>query len=134
MKLNEITHEIIRAAMTVHSYLGPGLLENVYQICMESELRQVGLDFASQVSMPINYKGLLLDSAYRMDFLVAGEVVVELKAVEKLLPIHEAQLFTYLKLSGKKIGLIINFNSLHLKDGIKRMVNNLPESEDLPIP
>jgi GxxExxY protein len=122
MELNEITGAIIDAAMKVHSLLGPGLLESTYEICLKHELQQRRFLVGSQVSMPVLYDGVLIDAGYRVDLLVEGKVIVELKAVEKLTPIFEAQLLTYLKLSRLKVGLLINFNVLHLKDGIKRLV------------
>ena len=122
MEINEITGAIIDAAMKVHSLLGPGLLESTYEICLKHELQQRRFLVGSQVSMPVLYDGVLIDAGYRVDLLVEGKVIVELKAVEKLTPIFEAQLLTYLKLSRLKVGLLINFNVLHLKDGIKRLV------------
>ena len=122
MELNEITGAIIDAAMKVHSLLGPGLLESTYEICLKHELQQRRFFVERQVSMPVLYDGVLIDAGYRVDLLVEGKVIVELKAVEKLTPIFEAQLITYLKLSRLKVGLLINFNVLHLKDGIKRLM------------
>jgi len=123
--LNSISGQIVDAAMKVHSALGPGLLENAYEACLRHELSKRGLRIEQQVALPVVYDGVKIDLGYRLDLLVDDEIIVELKAVEKLLPIHEAQLLSYLKLSGKKLGLRINFNVLHLKDGIKRMVNGL---------
>jgi len=123
--MNQITGEIVDAAMAVHSSLGPGLLESVYETCLNYELHKRGLHAQTQVQLPVCYDNLKLDAGYRIDLFVENSVVVELKAVEKLLPIHQAQLLTYLKLSGKPIGLLINFNSVHLKDGIKRIVHRL---------
>jgi GxxExxY protein len=114
--------EIIGAAIEVHRELGPGLLESVYQLCLEHELRLRGIDHKSQESLPIVYKGLKLDVDLRMDLFLPGRLVVELKAVEKLLPIHEAQLLTYLRLSKVRVGLLVNFCVPVLKDGIKRMI------------
>ena len=122
MDLNEITGVIIDAAMKVHSFLGPGLLESTYESCLKHELKRRGLCVESQVAMPVLYDGELIDCGYRVDLLVEGKVIVELKAVDKLIPIFEAQLLTYLKLSRLKVGLLINFNVLHLKDGIKRFM------------
>lgn len=122
---NEISANVVDAAMKVHSTLGPGLLESAYEACLLYELHQRGLDAKSQLGLPVVYEGVHLDLGYRIDLLVADTIIVELKSVESLLPIHEAQILSYLKLSGKKIGLLINFNVLHLKDGIKRLVNNL---------
>jgi len=125
MSPNEVSGQIVDAAMRVHTALGPGLLESAYEGCLTYELRKRGLKVAPQVGLPVVYEGVNIDVGYRIDLLVDDLVIVELKAVDKLAPIHEAQLLTYLKLSGKRLGLLINFNVLHLKDGIKRMVNNL---------
>jgi GxxExxY protein len=111
--------------MKVHSALGPGLLESAYEACLLHEVRKRGLQAEAQLPLPLAYDGVILDVGYRVDLLVEQSVIVELKAVEKLLPIHEAQLLCYLRLSGRRLGLLINFNVLHLKDGIKRMVHNL---------
>jgi len=121
-RLNEISGKVIDAAMTVHSNLGPGLLESVYQTCLSHELNKRGICTQSQVLLPVHYDNLKLATGFRLDLLVENEVVVELKSVEKLLPVHQAQLLTYLKLSGKRLGLLINFNAVHLRNGIKRMV------------
>ena len=125
MELNEITGAIIDAAMKVHSVLGPGLLESAYETCLKHELRQRRIFVESQVTLPIVYDGVLIDAGFRADLMVEGQVIVELKAVEKITPLYEAQLLTYLKLSKLKVGLLINFNVLHLKEGIRRIVNNL---------
>ncbi len=117
-----LTEQIIGAAMEVHRQLGPGLMENVYQVCLAHELDLRGVSCQREKPLPIVYKGTQLDCGYRLDFLVEDKVVVELKAVEQLLPIHEAQLLTYLKISGCKVGLLINFNVPLLKRGIKRRV------------
>jgi GxxExxY protein len=122
--LNVTTHEIIAAAIEVHRHLGPGLLESAYQECVCYELSRRGLSFAREVPLPLNYKGLHLDCSYRIDLLVADTIVVELKSVEQILPVHLAQLLTYLKGSHRQVGLLINFNVPVLKDGIKRMVND----------
>jgi GxxExxY protein len=127
MELNEITEKIIGAAIEVHRHLGPGLLESAYEECLCFELSQNGLSFQRQVELPVVYKKVKLDCGYRMDIVVEDAVVVELKTVEKLVPIHSAQLLTHLKLSGKQIGLLLNFNEAILKKGIKRLVNHLPE-------
>ena len=119
---DEQTKEIIGAAITVHRHLGPGLLESAYEECLCYELMEKGIPYTRQVSLPVVYKDIHLDCGYRIDLVAYGNVVVELKTVEKLLPIHEAQLLTYLRLSGHKTGLLINFNSAPLKDGIRRMV------------
>ena len=123
MYLKDITESIISAAMKVHSVLGPGLLENVYETCLIHEMRKKDIEVNNQVVLPVIYDNIEMDLGYRLDLLVQNQVIVELKSVEKLLPIHEAQLLSYLKLSQKKVGLLINFNVVHLKNGIKRFVN-----------
>ena len=120
---NQLTGIIIGAAIAVHRALGPGLLESTYEACLVYELRQRGLEVEQQKSEPLVYKGVQLECGYRLDLLVAGEVVVEVKAVEHIHPTHRAQLLSYLKLTGHKIGLLINFNVRILKDGIHRYVN-----------
>ena len=122
MEINEITEAVIGAAIEVHRHVGPGLLESVYQICLAKELTLRNIPFEQEKSLKIEYKGIHLDGGYRLDFLVDQRVVIELKAVDSLLPIHDAQLLTYLKLTGCKTGLLINFNVPILKFGIKRMV------------
>jgi len=124
MVLEDVTGKIIEAAMRVHSALGPGLLESAYEACLLFELHRRNLKAASQVELPVVYENVRIDAGYRIDVLVEDAVIVELKAVEKILRIHQAQLLSYLKLSGKRVGLLINFNVVHLKDGIKRMVND----------
>ena len=119
----ELTGQIIGAAIEVHQQLGPGLLESTYQACLCRELEIRGIAFECQKPLPLEYKGVKLDCGYRIDLLVAGLVVVEIKSVEGLAPIHEAQLLTYLKLTGVKVGLLINFNVVMLKDGIRRLVH-----------
>jgi len=116
------TSPILGAALEVHRYLGPGLLESAYEECLCHELRLRGLSFQRQVDLPVEYKGLKLDCGYKIDLLVQDEVILELKAVEKLLPIHQAQLLTYLKLAHKTVGLLINFNVPLLTQGIIRRV------------
>jgi len=125
VEINVVTGLIIDAAMKVHSALGPGLLEGAYEACMRHELTSRGLVAKSQVQLPVEYYGTLVEAGYRLDLLVEDLVIVELKAVERLAAIHEAQLLTYLKLSRKKVGLLLNFNVVQMKDGIRRMVNNL---------
>ncbi len=125
MELNEISGQIVDAAMTVHTVLGPGLLENAYEVCLKHELLKRGLRVEQQVALPVVYDGIKIDLGYRLDLLVAQEVIVELKAVDKVTPLHEAQLLSYLKLGRKRLGLLINFNVVHLKNGIKRMANRL---------
>ena len=124
--LNELTQRIIGAAIEVHRTLGPGLLESAYEACLAFELGERGLHVARQVALPVVYKDVQIDCGYRVDLLVEDAVVVELKAVEKLRPIHEAQVLSYLKLSGRHVGLLINFNVTLLKDGIRRLVAGDP--------
>jgi GxxExxY protein len=121
MEINQITETIIGAAIEVHRSLGPGLLESAYQACLAREMALRSLAFEQEMPLHLEYKGLQLDCGYRLDFLVEHAVIVELKTVEALQPIHEAQLLTYLKLAHIKIGLLINFNVPVLKNGIKRM-------------
>lgn len=116
---------VLDSAMKVHSALGPGLLESAYEVCLEYELSSRGIAVNKQVSMPVRYAGVQLDIGYRLDLLVGDKVVVEIKAVENLLPLHHAQLLSYLKLGGYKLGLLLNFHTLHMRDGVKRMVNGL---------
>lgn len=122
-RYNELSSEIIGAAIEVHKELGPGLLESVYEACLIQELENRGLCVESQVLLPLYYKGRKLDKEFRIDLLVEGKVIVELKAVEELKSIHEVQLVTYLKLANKKLGLLINFNVPILIKGIKRRIN-----------
>jgi GxxExxY protein len=126
-ELDQITGTIIGAAIKVHRALGPGLLESAYEACLAFELTECGLGVEQQKGLPVIYRSVHLDCGYRLDLLVAGKVIVELKAVDHLQPIHQAQLLSYLKLSGCKVGLLINFNVKILKDGIVRIVNNLSE-------
>ncbi len=122
-KLRPITGKIVDAAYNVHKELGPGLLESVYEACMVYELEQRGLGVRRQVAVPVIYRSALnFDEAYRLDLLVEGKVVVELKAVEKVSAVHKAQLLTYMKLSGHKVGLLLTFNAALMKDGITRMI------------
>jgi len=121
--LNEqLTGRVIAAAIEVHRVLGPGLLESVYESCLCRELELAGLAYERQRALPVSYKDVRLDCGYHMDVVVAGEVVVELKSCERLLPVHSAQLLTYLRLGGFHVGLLINFDVPLLKDGIKRLV------------
>ena len=122
MSAHEISYEVIKAAMKVHSVLGPGLLENVYKACLAHELRKAGFEVKVEVPLPVLYDGVRLDLGYRIDLLVNDLVIVELKSVDELIPVHQAQLLSHMKLSKKKLGLLINFNVIHLRDGIKRMV------------
>ena len=126
-RLNRITETIIGAAIEVHRVLGPGLLESAYEACLAFELAQRGLKVEQQKPSPVVYKDVKLDCGYRLDLLVEESVIVEIKAVDKLAPIHEAQLLSYLRLSGRKVGLLINFNVQVLKDGIRRIVNDFPD-------
>lgn len=119
---NEITHEIIGAAMEVHKRLGPGLLESAYEECLSHELRLRNLKVEQQIGIPVVYKEVKLECGYRLDLLVEGRVVVELKSIVGLAPIHEAIILTYLRLSGHKISLLINFNVTALKDGVRRFI------------
>ncbi len=118
----ELTEQIIGAALEVHRALGPGLLESIYQRCMEHESKLRQLPFESQVSIPVQYKGITIEAGYKIDFIYDNRVVVELKAVEAILPVHEAQLLTYMKLTGVRVGLLINFNVPALREGIYRRV------------
>src|SRR6202023_3997988 len=122
---NDLSKVILDAAFRVHSAIGPGLLESAYEACCAYELRSEGLNVLTQVPLPLIYREIKLEVGYRLDLLVEDLVVVELKSVDALIPIHQAQLLSHLKLSGKRLGLLINFNVLHLKDGIKRGVNAL---------
>lgn len=124
MQINDITGHIIDCAMRVHTRLGPGLLESSYEACLAYELTQRGLKVRTQVQQPIIYDSVKIDVGYRLDLLVEETVIVELKAVEHILPVHKAQIITYLKLSDKRIGLLINFNVVRLKEGIERFANN----------
>jgi GxxExxY protein len=122
MEFDELSGKVIGCAIEVHKNLGPGLLESAYERCLSYELTVAGLRHETQKELPIDYKGLKLDSGYRIDLIVENSVIVELKSAEKVLPIHEAQILTYMKLAGIKVGLLINFNVTKLKDGIKRFV------------
>src|SRR5436305_1137568 len=127
-RLDQITRRIIGAAIEVHRHLGPGLLESAYEACLGFELNQLGLKVEQQKPLPVVYKRVHLDCGYRLDLLVEDSVIVEIKAVERLTPIHDAQMLSYLRLTGTKVGLLINFNVRVLKDGVKRMVNEFPDS------
>lgn len=132
MHFNQISGAIVDSAMKVHSALGPGLLESVYLACLVHELNQRGYRTAVQVPLPVVYDGVRLDLGFRLDVLVESLVVVEIKAVDAVSPVHQAQLLTYLKLSHKHIGLLINFNVVHLRDGIRRLVSGNPPAEVSP--
>jgi GxxExxY protein len=122
---NEVTERIIGAAIEVHRTLGPGLLESIYMPCLQFELAARQLRWVSQHAVPIVYKGMTLGSAYRIDLIVEDLVVVELKSVERLLPVHQAQVLTYARLVNCPVGLLINFNSPKLVDGVKRLINRM---------
>ncbi|HMJ07503.1 MAG TPA: GxxExxY protein [Pyrinomonadaceae bacterium] len=123
-RLDKLTEKIIGSAIEVHRSLGPGLLESAYEECLCFELGQIGLHFERQVRLPVIYKDVRLDCGYRMDVVVENAVVLEIKAVERLIPVHEAQLLSYLKLSNMRVGLLMNFHVSTLKSGLKRIVNN----------
>jgi GxxExxY protein len=125
---DEITGSIVDAAMKVHTALGPGLLEGIYEKCLKHELVKRGFNVQSQIWLPVLYDGLEMEGGYRIDLLVDNRIIVELKVVEQLLDIHKAQLLSYLKLSNKQVGLLINFNVVHLRDGIRRIVNHYQSS------
>lgn len=124
METNDVTGQIIDAAIKVHTALGPGLLESAYEVCLTHELRQRGMKVQTQVVLPIQYNGLNLDAGYRIDLLVEDIVIVELKAVEEMLPLYDAQILSYLRLRQLQVGLLINFNVVKLKEGLRRIVNN----------
>ena len=125
MNENEISYKIIGAALEIHKNIGPGLLESAYENALAFELNEMGMDVKQQVPMPFVYKGVKQDVGYRIDLLVNRKVVVEIKSLEALAPVHYAQALTYLKLSGLKLGFLINFNTKVLKEGVHRIVNNL---------
>lgn len=127
MDINQITEQIIGAAIEVHRALGPGLLESAYEECLARELALRQIPFERQKPIPLTYKDAVIDIGFRLDLIVDGQVVVELKAVDALQPIHEAQVLTYLKLTGKQAALLINFNTQVLHNGIRRLVMNLQE-------
>ncbi len=120
--VNKITEQIIGSAIEVHRHLGPGLLESTYEACLKYELTERGLKVEAQKALPVVYKDIQLEQGYRIDLLVENSVVVELKAVEQITAVHEAQILTYLKLSGNTIGLLLNFNTKLLKDGLRRFI------------
>lgn len=125
---NDASRIVIGAAIKVHTALGAGLLERAYDACLYYELAQAGVHFEHQVRLPVNYNGISLSAVYRVDFIVERNLIVELKCVEKLLPVHTAQLISYLKLGGFPLGLLINFNTPHLRQGIRRVIN-APEGD-----
>jgi GxxExxY protein len=124
MKFDELSNKVIGCALKVHRELGPGLLESTYEQCLCYELSQVGINFERQKELPVKYQNVMIDCGYRIDLLVEGKLIVELKSVDTLQRIHEAQLLTYMKLAQIGIGLLINFNSVLLRDGIKRLVRD----------
>jgi GxxExxY protein len=123
-QLNELGKQILDASIEVHKQLGAGLLESVYELCLYKELCDRNISVQRQVYLPITYKNEILDANYRIDLLIAEEIIIELKAVDILLPVHEAQIITYLKLADKRLGFLINFNVPRLVEGFKRKVNN----------
>ncbi|BCX47427.1 hypothetical protein HAHE_13350 [Haloferula helveola] len=125
--IDEIARDVVDAAFKVHSNLGPGLLESAYEACLAHELGLRGHKVEKQMPQPITYEGLMIEAGYRLDLLVDGELIIELKAVEQLLPIHHAQVMTYLKLSRRTLALLINFNVPRIKNGIRRVALNHPE-------
>jgi len=125
MEIEEIGKQIVDASLKVHRALGPGLLESAYQACLAFELRKRGLQVDLQVDQPIKYGGLQIDAAYRLDMVVENSIIIENKSIEQLLPVHQAQLLTYLRLRDFRLGYLINWNVRLIKDGIHRMVNNL---------
>ena len=122
-RINRLTGAVITAAMKVHSQLGPGLLESAYEACLTHELRKQSLSVAQQVGLPVIYDGECIDLGYRIDLIVEDLVIIEIKSVEAINPVHQAQLLSYIRLSGRNVGLLINFHVAHLRDGIKRMVD-----------
>ncbi len=122
MEFDELSRSVIGCALEVHRNLGPGLLESTYRQCLACELSHAGILFQMEVPLPVRYKDILLDCGYRIDLLVRGELIVEIKSVEALLPIHQAQILTYMRLANVPIGLLINFNVTRLQTGIKRFV------------
>ena len=123
MSPNEISYRVIGAAKRVHTALGPGLLESVYEKCLSNEFSRASLQFRRQVRLPVVYDGATITPAYKVDFIVEGRVVVEIKCVEKLLPIHRTQLLSYLRLAKLPLGLLLNFKVAHMRDGIARIIN-----------
>lgn len=126
--IDEIASVIVDCAFKVHTKLGPGLLESAYEACLAHELSKRGLKVDRQIPQPVHYDDIIIDVGYRLDLLVNDSIIIELKAVEHVLPIHQAQLMTYLKLSDKTLGFLINFNTVLIKNGIKRIANNFQES------
>ena len=127
MTENQIAKEVVDAAVKIHTRLGPGLLESVYEIILARELEKRGLRVERQVAIPIDYEGARFDEGFRADIIVEGMVILELKSVEQIAKVHSKQLFTYLKLADKRLGLLLNFGAELMKDGIKRIANSMPE-------
>ena len=127
MKIEDLAKQVVDSGYTVHKTLGPGLLESTYQICLTHELRSRGFTVDAEVTLPVKYGEITIDAGYRIDLLVENSIIIENKCMEKLLPVHHAQLITYLKLYGCQLGFLINWNTHLYKDGIKRMVNNLKD-------
>jgi GxxExxY protein len=127
------THSILSAAYRVHSRLGPGLLERPYHVCLRHELERMGTQVESEKTLPVVYEGIVIEMGYRIDMLIDQSVIVEVKSVESLLPIHEAQLLTYLRLSGKRVGLLLNFNVVRLREGIRRRVLGYEDNRGSPL-
>jgi GxxExxY protein len=127
MHENEIAEGIVESAFRVHRWFGPGLLESAYEVCLTHELVAMGFSIEAQVALPVVYRDVKLDAGYRLDIWVERKVIIEVKAVEELHPVHTAQMITYLKLTGNRLGLIINFRNALLKDGLRRIVNNLED-------
>jgi GxxExxY protein len=125
MTENEISYKVIGIAIELHKNLGPGLLESVYETTLSHDLREAGLEVEQQISVPLIYKGIKMNNGFRLDLLIENKVIIEIKSVENIAPVHFSQTLTYLKLSNKKLGLLINFNTDKLKEGIHRVVNNL---------
>jgi len=126
MHINEVTGKVVSAAIRVHSRIGPGLLESSYEACLRYELTKCGLRVVSQVPVPLIYDEVKLDIGYRIDLLVENEVVIEIKALESIMPVHEAQLLSHMRLSGRRVGFLMNFHVKMMRDGIKRMVDQFP--------
>ena len=125
--LNQLTSTIVQAAITVHKALGPGLLESAYLACLRFELSRETVAIETQKALPLTYRGVQIDCAYRVDLIVGGQVIVEVKAMQSLAPIHSQQLYTYLRIADRRVGLLLNFGARTMKEGIKRVVNDFPE-------
>ena len=132
MDENEIGDRVIGCAIEVHKALGPGLLESVYESCLALELTEAGLAYDRQLSLPVKYKHLIIEAGYRLDLLVEGRVIVEIKAIEAVAPVHRAQLLSYLRLGDFRLGYLLNFNVALMKDGIARLVNGLASADSAP--